>query len=213
MLAAIFILSLPVLAWFRVPLRALAALRKFIYLYLFLILLQSFFVPGGEPLLTLGKLTLLTSGGIIYGLSILLRFLILAGAGLILAQCNQAELLLALVKLRLPYEIVFMVQLGIRFIPVLTGELQNMFNGIQLRGVDLRKIYKRKVLAVYVSLLPRSSTVFWQKAEKLSILLSCAVSSYPGRTYYRDISAKPRLRGHGPGPGRRSRAWSMPACF
>ncbi|NMB40765.1 MAG: energy-coupling factor transporter transmembrane protein EcfT [Firmicutes bacterium] len=190
-LAVIFLLNILTLLAFRVSFNIFVSLKNFIFMYFVLMIIQSFFVRSGEPLIKLGGMYLLTTGGILYGLSIILRFLILAGSGLILVDHNAAELLLGLVKLRVPYEIVFMIQVGIRFIPVFIGELQNVFNTIQLRGVDLRKVYKRKVLRVYVSIFSPLLYSVWQKAEKLSILLELrGFRRFPTRSYYRDISMK-----------------------
>lgn len=188
-LAIILLLNLLTLILFRVPVKIFSGFQKFIGMYVMLIVIQSFFVKSGDPLVKLGGFYLLTTGGIWYGIAIILRFLILAGSGLILLNCNPTELTLALVKLRLPYEIVFMVQLGIRFIPVFINEIQNTFNAIQLRGVDLRKVYKRKVIKVYISIFSPVIYSVWQKAEKLSILLELrGFRKLPARTYYRDIS-------------------------
>ena len=188
-LAIILLLNILTLLLFRISFDIFVSFRKFILLYIMLMVVQSLFVRSGDPLVRIGGVYLLTTDGIMYGVSVILRFLILAGSGLILVDCNHAELLLGLVKLRVPYEIVFMIQLGIRFIPVFIGELQNIFNTIQLRGVDLRKVYKRKVLHVYISIFSPLLYSVWQKAEKLSILLELrGFRKYPARSYYRDIS-------------------------
>ena len=190
-LAVILLLNILTLVLFRIPVNIFLGFKNFIFLYVILMVIQSLFVSSGEPLIRIGGLYILTTDGILYGLSVILRFLILAGSGLILVACNTSELLLGLVKLRIPYEIVFMIQIGIRFIPVFVGELQNIFNTIQLRGVDLRKVYKRKVLNVYISIFSPLLYSVWQKAEKLSILLELrGFRKYPARSYYRDISLK-----------------------
>ncbi len=190
-LGIILLLNLLTVTLFRISFNIFRGFKKFIYMYAMLMIIQSFFVKSGEPLIKLGNTYLLTTGGIFYGISIILRFLILVGSGLILVDCNTSELLLALVKLRIPYEIVFMIQMGIRFIPVFINELQNIFSGIQLRGVDLRKVYKRKVLRVYISIFSPLIYSVWLKAEKLSILLELrGFRKFPTRTYYRDISLK-----------------------
>ncbi|NLC11618.1 MAG: energy-coupling factor transporter transmembrane protein EcfT, partial [Firmicutes bacterium] len=162
MLAIILALNLLTVTLFRIPLSTFFKFKKFLSMYIILIIVQSFFVQGGDPLIKLGNLYFLTTEGILYGLSIILRFFILVGSGIILWQCNTAELLLALVKMRIPYEIVFMTQLGMRFIPVFINELQNIFNVIQLRGVDLRKVYKRKVINVYLSIFTPLIYSVWQ---------------------------------------------------
>lgn len=188
-LLALMILTLAALLFLRVSLHVFLDFRKFFVLYLILVVIQSLFVRGGEPILTIGGLHLLTTESLVYGASIILRFLILAGSGLILLNCSMPEMLLAMSKMKIPYEIVFMIQIGIRFIPVLISELGNIFDTIQLRGVDLRKVYKRKVIKVYTSIFTPLIYSIWQKAEQLSILLELrGFRRYPTRTYYRTIS-------------------------
>ncbi len=188
-LGVVLIITIVALALLKVSLQSFFDFRKLIYLYLVLIVIQSLFIRGGEPLITIGELHLLTTESIIYGIAIILRFLILIGSGLILLSCNLSEMLLAMDRMHIPYEIVFMIQIGIRFIPVLINELSNIFDTIQLRGVDLRKVYKRKVIRVYISIFTPLIYSIWQKAEQLSILLELrGFRRYPTRTYYRTIS-------------------------
>lgn len=190
-LGVILLLNLLVLVFFGVSVKHIRGFKSFIFMCVMLIILQSFFVKGGQPLLEIGKITLLTTEGIIYGISIILRFLILACSGLILFRCSPQELVLALVKMRFPYEVAFMVQVGIRFVPVLFEEMQNIINAIQLRGVDLRKVYKRKVLRIYLNIFSPLVYSVWQKTQKLSILLELrGFRKSPERTYYRDIALK-----------------------
>lgn len=190
-LGALLVLKIGVLILLRVPLNSFLDFRKLIYLYLILIFIQSLFIQSGEPLIKLGSFYLLTTDGLLFGLSIVLRFLVLVGSGLILINCNTGELLLALSRMRIPYEIVFMIQLGIRFIPVLAGELSNILNTIQLRGVDLRRVYKRKIIRVYIGIFTPLLYSILQKAEQLAILLELRGFRYhPTRTFYRSIQMK-----------------------
>jgi energy-coupling factor transport system permease protein len=188
-LVALMILTLATLLLLRVSLHVFLDFRKFFFLYLILIVIQSLFVRGGEPILAIGGLHLLTTESLVYGAVIILRFLILSSSGLILLNCSMPEMLLAMSKMKIPYEIVFMIQIGIRFIPVLVSELANIFDTIQLRGVDLRKVYKRKVIKVYISIFTPLIYSIWQKTEQLSILLELrGFRCRPTRSYYKTIS-------------------------
>jgi len=93
--------------------------------------------------------------------------------------------------MKLPYEIIFMVLLGIRFIPMATEEIQNTLNHVQLRGVNLRKIYKKKVLKVYLYIFLPLVYFIWKKAEKLSIILELrGFRRYETRKFYREITMR-----------------------
>lgn len=188
-LTALLLMTLFALVMLKISLYVIIDFRKFLYLYLILIVVQSLFIKGGEPLLTIGEFHLLTTESLIYGIAIILRFFILVGSGLILLNCDMSDMLLAMDRMRIPYEIVFMIQIGIRFIPVLINELSNIFDTIQLRGVDLRRVYKRKVIRVYISIFTPLLYSIWQKTEQLSILLELrGFRRYPTRTYYRTVS-------------------------
>lgn len=192
-LGALLIILLPVLAFLKTPLGKFYDFRKLFYLYLILIIIQSLFVRGGAPLLKIGTIHLLTTDGLIYGLAVVMRFIILVGAGLILVACDTTKLLLAMSKMKIPYEIVFMIQLGIRFIPTLIGELSATFDAIQMRGADLRRVYKRKVFKVYLEIFTPLVFGILQKAEQLSILLELrGFRRYPERTSYKTIAMKKR---------------------
>lgn len=188
-LAALFICALAVLLFFKVNIRICMNFKHLLLLYFGLIIVQSFFVKSGTPLVQVDGIYFLTTDGLIYGCSITLRFLVLVSSGLLLTSCNTAELMVALVKMKMPYEIVFMIQLGIRFVPVLMGEIKNTLDLVQLRGVELNKVYKRKVIKVYVGIFSPLIYTIWEKAVKLSTLLELrGFRKHKTRTYYRSIS-------------------------
>ena len=187
-LALLLLLNIITLFLFRVPLTVVPFIKKIIFFYLFLIIMQSFFVQDGTVLFSLGQYPLITTGGILYGVSIFLRFMILFCSALMIAGCRSSELLQGLTKLRLPYEVVFMIQVGIRFVPLLATEMQNTFNSLQLRGMDVRKIYKKDIIKSYCQIFSPIVYCVWDKAREFSILLELkGFRRYPERTYYYDI--------------------------
>jgi len=188
-LASLLLLNILVLVLFRVPLKVGGGLKTLLMMYGTLTFLQSLFVKSGEPLVVVGNMYLLTTDGLYYGVSVILRFSILLMSGLLLMRCPVNDMLVALAKMKLPYEIVFMVLLGIRFMPMMAGEIQTTLNHVQLRGVNLRKVYKKKVVRVYLSILLPLVYSIWQKAEKLTILLELrGFRRYETREYYREIA-------------------------
>jgi energy-coupling factor transport system permease protein len=185
-LTLLLLISIVVMALFRVPLKT-GKLKTLLMAYGTLTVLQSLFVRSGEPLLAVGNMYLLTTDGLYYGISVILRFSLLLMSGLMLMSCKANELLAALAKMKVPYEIIFMVMLGIRFIPMAAGEIQNTLNHVQLRGVNLRKIYRKKVLKVYLSIFLPLVYFVWKKAEKLTIILELrGFRRYETREYYRE---------------------------
>lgn len=189
-LGVLFVFNLAILAVLGVRVRVYKrTILCLAYMYLFLIVLQSLFVRSGEALVSLGDLPVLTTGGVTYGISILLRFLIFMAAGLLLTGSRATDLVCALTHFRIPFEIVFMIQLGIRFVPLLMDEMRKTIQSIQLRGVDLRKVYKRKVIKVYIGLFMPVLYAIWRKSEKITILLELrGFRKHESRTYWRELS-------------------------
>jgi energy-coupling factor transport system permease protein len=188
-LAWLLLLNILVLVLFRVPLQLGGGLKTLLMMYGTLTFMQSFFVRSGEPLLAVGGVYLITADGLYYGISVILRFSILLMSGLLLMSCPVSELLVALAKMKLPYEIIFMVLLGIRFMPMLAGEIQATLNHVQLRGVNLRAVYKKKVIRVYLSIFLPLVYSIWRKAEKLTILLELrGFRRYETRENYREFA-------------------------
>lgn len=190
-LLALLVISIIVLLIFKARIQLYKGLRNLIFLYFFLIVIQSLFVQEGAPVLQIGHINLVTKEGLVCGASVILRFLILISSGLLLTTCSSSELLVALVKLKMPYDIVFMIQLGIRYIPVLTAEMQETLNSVQLKGVDLRKVYKRKIIKVYAGIFSPILYGIWKRSQNMSAFLELrGFRKYETRTYLKDISLK-----------------------
>jgi len=131
----------------------------------------------------------LTLDGIVYGTTVIIRFMVLLSSGLLLLNNSTTELITALVKLGLPYDIVIMVMMGIRFLPVFIEEIQDTLNYIQLRGVNLKRVYKKKVLMVYISIFYPIVYSLMVRAEKIAILMELrGFRRYDKREYYRTIN-------------------------
>ncbi len=191
LLSIILFFNIFTLILFKVRIKVLRSIKMLLYISFMMIVIQSVFVRTGKPFLKLAGISFLTSDGVLHGITVFLRFTILMLSGLFILGGNISELTRGLVKLGMPYEIAFMIQLGARFVPVFTQEIKEVLNSVQLRGVDLRKIYKRKVMGVYVGIFSPIVYSIWQKAEKLSILLELrGFRASHKRTYYREIYFK-----------------------
>lgn len=186
----LLIINIVVLFLLKVPIK-LDGMKNIFYTSIALIVVQSFFIQDGDCILMIKDICILTSDGLYYGMEIITRFFILLLSGLILYHANDNELILGLVKLKVPYEIVFMIQLAIRFLPAFIEEMQDTIYAIQLRGVDLKKVYKKEILKLYVQIFTPIVYSAWSKAEKLSVLIELrGFKKNSFRTYYREIYFK-----------------------
>lgn len=115
-------------------------------------LMQIFFVRSGSPLLTLGPLTLVFSGGLLQACIIINRvFIILCGAA-IMAEDNQRRVIASLTKMGVPYLFSFLLLIALRFIPLFTGAFSEALVAIQLRGVELENLKLRQRFHLYSNL-------------------------------------------------------------
>jgi len=170
------------------PGRVLPRLRRFGPLFLALLVVQSIFAPAGRPLLTVAGIALVTMHGLIAGISIVLRLVIIVLSAAFIGSTDPMELVLGLVKLRVPYEIAFMVLLAIRFLPVLMEEVQDALTAIQLRGVDLPRIPPGAKLKLYTSIFLPVVAGALLRARKTAVAMEArAFRAYPQRTYLDEL--------------------------
>ena len=118
--------------------RALNLTGRLLILGLFMFLLQLFFVRTGDALLRIGKVTLITKGGLVSALLLSLRVVACMLPLMILfAITRMNDLCNALVqKLHLPYRYAFIVTTAFRFVPLFASEFHEIEDAQKARGVD-----------------------------------------------------------------------------
>lgn len=118
--------------------RALHLTKKLLILGLFMFLLQLFFVRSGAPLVVIGNLCLITTGGL--KSAFLLSFRVVATMlplMLLFAITPMNDLCNALVKqAHVPYRYAFIVTTAFRFVPLFTTEFHDIQDAQKARGVD-----------------------------------------------------------------------------
>lgn len=189
-LLGLLVLTLAALIAFGVkPIAVYPKVRRFVPLFLALILLQSIFSPSGPPLIVVRGITVITTGGIITGISVILRMFVVIACAMILTTSPPLDIIMALVKFRIPYEIAFMVLLGIRFLPILTGEFRDALTAIQLRGVRIDRIPAGQRLRIYSYILMPVVAGAVLRAKKVATSMEArAFRAYPKRTYMHDLA-------------------------
>ncbi|MCS7111670.1 MAG: energy-coupling factor transporter transmembrane component T [Ignisphaera sp.] len=111
-------------------------------------------------------------GGVLMGVTITLRLLILVVSTSLVSATTRLEQYVVLAKkLRLPYELIFAFLIAIRFIPVLMNELENMMSALQARGVELEKGGFVQKLKGRIPLMVSMITLGIKKSDELSIAL------------------------------------------
>jgi len=165
------------------PLRIFLKLKRFLIIFISLIFLQSIFNRSGIVLVSIGNVALLTSGGLTGGLVVFLRLGILLMSGAAVASFGVRRGIQALIQLKIPYEIAFMVCIAIYFIPLLSGEMRDALTAIQLRGIDFKRISFRRRVRVYTYLfLPVVGSAVLKAQDIAAGIELRGFRAYPTRT-------------------------------
>lgn len=161
-------------------------LKRLIYLVLVIALVQSLFTNIGEPILSIGSLTLLTDYGIKRALEFILRISIVIVSAGILTTSSSRDLVQGLIQMKIPYEIAFMVSIAIRFLPIFREEMLDSMIAIQLRGLDFKKTKLRDKLKIYKYIFLPIVINSILKARELSAAMEMrGFRAYPERTSFR----------------------------
>lgn len=184
-LFGISLLTLIVARLFKVDLRrTFKKIKRLLYVLLFIALVQSIFSQG-EPLIYIGDLKILTINGVEKALQFILRMFIVISSVTIIGTSSSREIIQGLVQWKLPYDIAFMVALGIRFLPIIRDEIRDSLIAIQLRGIDLKNIPIKERLNIYSYIFMPILVETIIKAERLSIAIEMrGFRAYENRTSF-----------------------------
>ena len=157
--------------------------RAVLGMIFFLFILQSFFAWIGGSLL---------EGALLAGM-LSLRLLIIVVSALIIMTGEPRDYLLGMVQWKMPYEIAYMVLIGLHFFPILKEEALDVYYSIQLRGTEMKKTSLRKKLAVYLKISLPVLAGAMARAKDVSISMEARCFRIkPKRTYMRKLKLKLR---------------------
>jgi energy-coupling factor transport system permease protein len=148
-------------------------------------LLRSVFAPAGVVWVSVWQIPLLTSGGLAMGVLVGLRLVIfILGAAMFMVYPARA-LIQGLVQIKMPFEIAYMVFIGLRFVPQLSEQLRDSLTALQLRGVVIDELKLKKRLSLYMYLLLPAVVSGLQNAKELAMSMEMrAFRSMESRTSY-----------------------------
>ncbi|MCL2532037.1 MAG: energy-coupling factor transporter transmembrane protein EcfT [Oscillospiraceae bacterium] len=109
--------------------------------------------------------------GLLIAATVLQRLVILLLGGALLAGYAGHVLVQAMLQLRMPYQLAFMLSIGLRFVPLFGESYRDSLNAMQLRGVDLRKIKFRARLRIYTWLIMPTIASGIHQARKLAMAM------------------------------------------
>jgi len=172
------------------PLRNLAKMfRVLIFLFVFITAVQAFFFPGRIIIIPLGTYSL-TLEGILHGVMISLRVSILLSMIPLLTLTTETEdMVLGLVKVKLPYKYAYMATTALNMVPTFTEEYEAIKNAQLLRACTIFEEGKFKdKLRGYPSLVVPLVIGAMRRAQSMGVAMdarSFAVTKR--RTYIREL--------------------------
>ncbi|WDV45626.1 energy-coupling factor transporter transmembrane component T [Clostridiaceae bacterium M8S5] len=160
-------------------------LKGMFKIILVIAIVQSIFTKSGSSIVSIAGVRLLTTGGIMKSVMFILRLSIVLISAAIISTSNYREIVQGLVQMKIPYEIAFMVSVGIRFLPIMKEEFTDALIAIQLRGIEIDKISLKDKLKIYSYIFTPVIAGSMIKARRLSITMETrAFRAYKTRTSY-----------------------------
>ena len=177
------------------------AMKPMLYMLVFLLVINAFFLKTGTPLFSIGSFTFY-SDALFQTLYIAVRLLLMVMITTCLTATTKPldmtlgieELLKPFGKIGVPYhEIAMLISIALRFIPDLIDETQRIIKAQESRGVDLKegKLTER-IMAILSLIVPLFVSAF-QRAEDLANAME-ARGYAPGeeRTRYKVLKMEGR---------------------
>jgi len=176
-------------------------LKVMIPFYIFLILSMGFFNVEQVKLLThKTELTTLLSlpqtwwlvgnakmslEGTLYGLNIVFKTLtMILVIPLAIFTTDVNQMIVGMVRAKIPYKVVFIFSSTLRFVPLLLEEVQSIIESQRLRGLNFEKMGWLKKAQIYAKVAVPLILNSLSKSQKLEIVLqSKAFSGSSNRTY------------------------------
>ena len=153
----------------------------------FISLVQSLTIKGGKPLIYIGSTILLSTKGLIYAGEFLLRMSVIILAGTIMSTCKEQEILDGLLKMHLPYELVFMTSISLRFLPTFRQEFSSRLNAIEIRGISIKRLALIKKIKLYSYLIAPTISGSMIRSKQIAMSMqSKAFRAYRSRTMLAD---------------------------
>lgn len=161
-------------------------------LILMSLILWPFFQPTGNILFEYWKIRI-SEDGIRMGLSMTFRILaIITATFLLLMTTLQRDLVLGLMKFKVPYEYCLTLAISLRYVPTLAGITYTIMDAQRSRALELDKgpIFKRirNYVPIVTPLIIRSIRM----AEELAIAIESRGFGYGERTFLKEISLRKR---------------------
>jgi len=192
----LFLSTLPFVAAAKVWREWASFMKHALYICLAIIVINALVSYNGSHVLAEAPFSLpvmgtprITVEAIVYGVGMAIRLLAIISAFAVLTlTVNPDDLMLSMIKMKLPYKSVLVMALSTRFVPTLLGDAERISDVQRSRGLELDRGRLpgrvRRSMHVMIPLLSNSLDRTVQISEAME---SRAFGSGTKRTYYRDV--------------------------
>ena len=163
---------------------------------IFLFILQSVFAGMGggalhgtanTPVFMIDGHGFIYVEGIMLAALLSLRLLVILFAALVLTSANTGDYLLALIRMKIPYELAFMVTVSLHFLPIMRVEAVSTYRCMLMRGMEFSEIGIVRKFKAYAKLcLPIFASVL-RRARDYSVAMESRSFRAGRRTYFRSL--------------------------
>mgnify|MGYP000551372270 CR=1 FL=1 len=173
----------------KIKIRKLAMyIKPILPLIIMSLLLWPFFQPTGKILLEFWQIKV-SEDGIRMGLAMTFRiFAIISATFLLLMTTLQRDIVLGLMKFRVPYEYCLTLAISLRYVPTLAGITYTIMDAQRSRGLELDKGPLLKRIKNYVPIITPLIIGSIRMAEELAIAIESRGFGYGDRTFLKEIS-------------------------
>lgn len=195
-LGVLYVLLLACVALSRIPpLSALKAMVPFLFLLIFPVLFNLFFIAEGEPLVHYGFI-LITDEGVYRACYMTLRLFFLFASGTLFTLTTSTiaisdavgALLKPFARFGLPAtELAMMVSIALRFVPLLIASYEDIRAAQQARGVDFSERRPMARIRGLTSILVPLFAQAFRHAEDLAVAMESRCYHGGDRTHYREL--------------------------
>ena len=149
---------------------------------------ESWWLVGGRLRLTVE--------GLLYGLTVIFRTVTLVLViPLVIFTTELDELIVGLVRIRVPYKVAFVLASTLRFVPLFLGEIQGIVEAQRLRGLEVERMSLMQRLRIYSRIAVPLILGALVRSQQIEVVLaSRAFSGSPERTYLHEVSMRPADR-------------------
>lgn len=195
-LLLLFLATLPPVVAAKAWREWLASMRFVLYLCLAIVVINMLVSYHGSHILYQAPFKLpvmgvptITLEAIVFGLGMALRLLVLISAFILInLTVHPDDMMLAMMKLKLPYKSVLVTSLSTRFVPTLIDDRERISDVQRSRGLELDKgKLVQRVKNYSTIIIPLLSNSLDRAVQVAEAMESRAFGSGTTRTFYRDI--------------------------